>query len=147
VASVVADQSDLGDAIQGCEIDNLSLLPCGPRPANPAELLTSLRFQDMLDDLRSSYDYVILDTPPVLAVSDPAAVAPRVDGVILVFRMTPGSGPAAERAKEELSAVSAHMLGVVVNASAVKDAAYGYGYQYGYKYDYQYTDAYEEDKA
>src|SRR5207344_2009332 len=105
LASVVADQADLGAAVQGCEIENLSLLPCGPRPANPAELLTAPKFQEILDDLRANYDFVILDTPPVLAVSDPAAVAPRADGIILVFRMSPEAGPTAERGKEELAAV------------------------------------------
>src|SRR5262249_45263904 len=53
LASVVADQSDLGAAVQGCEIENLSLLPCSPRPANPAELLTTPKFQEVLDDLRA----------------------------------------------------------------------------------------------
>ena len=91
--------------VQGCEIENLSLLPCGPRPANPAELLTTPKFQEILDDLRANYDFVIIDTPPVLAVSDPAAVAPRADGVILVFRMTKDARPAAERAKDDLTAV------------------------------------------
>ncbi|MBA4190140.1 MAG: hypothetical protein C0467_19320 [Planctomycetaceae bacterium] len=142
LASVVADQADLGDAIQPCEIENLSLLPCGPRPAHPAELLTSPRFQEVLVDLRASYDFVLLDTPPVLAVSDPAAVAPRADGVIIVFRMTPAAGPNTERAKEELVAVSAHILGVVVNASTEQNMGYGYGYTY--KYDYQYSDSYTD---
>ncbi|MCE9568208.1 MAG: polysaccharide biosynthesis tyrosine autokinase [Planctomycetes bacterium] len=142
LASVVADQADLGDAIQTCEIENLSLLPCGPRPANPAELLTSPKFQEILTDLRASYDFVLLDTPPVLAVSDPAAVAPRADGVIIVFRMTAAAGPNAERAKEELVAVSARILGVVVNASTEQNMGYGYGYTY--KYDYQYSDSYTD---
>lgn len=142
LASVVADQSDLGGAVHGCEIDNLTLLPCGPRPSNPAELLTSPKFQEILGELRASYDFVILDTPPVLAVSDPAAVAPRADGVILVFRMTADAGPNAERAKEELAAVSARVLGVVVNASSDRDMGYGYGY--AYKYDYRYSDSYAD---
>ncbi len=142
LASVVADVADLGDAVRTSEIENLSLLPCGPRPANPAELLTSPRFKEILADLRSSYDYVLLDTPPVLAVSDPAAVASRADGVILVFRMTADAGPNAERAKEELMAVSARILGVVVNASSERDMGYGYGYNY--KYEYKYSDSYTD---
>jgi capsular exopolysaccharide synthesis family protein len=142
LASVVADTADLGDAIRTCEIENLSLLPCGPRPSNPAELLTNPRFPEVLADLRASYDYVLLDTPPVLAVSDPATVAPRSDGVIVVFRMTPNAGPNTERAKEELAAVTKHLLGVVVNASSERDMGYGYGY--AYKYDYQYSDSYTD---
>ena len=144
VASVVADQADLGAVVQGCEIQNLSILPCGPRPANPAELLTTPKFQEILDDLRFNYDYVIVDTPPVLAVSDPAAVAPRVDGVILVFRMTKDARRAAERARDDLAAVGGHILGVVVNASNDRDMGYGYGH--GYRYEYQYSDSYSDPK-
>lgn len=142
LASVVADQSDLGDAIQACEVDNLSLLPCGPRPSNPSELLSSPRFQEVLDDLRASYDFVILDTPPVLAVSDPTAVAPRADGIILVFRMTTEAGPMAEHARNELSGVGGRILGVVVNGSTGRDMGYGYGY--AYKYESGYTDRYAD---
>jgi capsular exopolysaccharide synthesis family protein len=142
LASVVADQADLGAAVQACEIENLSLLPCGPRPANPAELLTTPKFQEILDDLRANYDFVIIDTPPVLAVSDPAAVAPRADGVILVFRMTKDARPAAERAKDDLTAVGGQILGVVVNASTDREMGYGYGH--GYRYEYQYSDSYKD---
>jgi len=145
LASVVADQADLGAVIQGCEIENLSLLPCGPRPANPAELLTTPKFQEMLDDLRANYDFVILDTPPVLAVSDPAAVAPRADGVILVFRMTKDARPAAERALDDLNAVGGRILGVVVNGSTEREMGYGYGHSY--RYNYQYTDSYADPKS
>jgi capsular exopolysaccharide synthesis family protein len=145
LASVVADQADLGAVIQGCEIENLSLLPCGPRPANPAELLTTPKFQEMLDDLRANYDFVILDTPPVLAVSDPAAVAPRADGVILVFRMTKDARPAAERALDDLTAVGGRILGVVVNGSTEREMGYGYGHSY--RYGYQYTDSYADSKS
>ena len=145
LASVVADQADLGAVIQNCEIENLSLLPCGPRPANPAELLTTPKFQEMLDDLRANYDFVILDTPPVLAVSDPAAVAPRADGVILVFRMTKDARPAAERAMDDLNAVGGKILGVVVNASTEREMGYGYGHSY--RYNYQYSDSYADPKS
>jgi capsular exopolysaccharide synthesis family protein len=144
LASVVADQADLGATVQGCEVENLSLLPCGPRPANPAELLTTPKFQEVLDDLRANYDFVIIDTPPVLAVSDPAAGAPRADGVILVFRMTKDARPAAERAKDDLTAVGGQLIGVVVNASTDREMGYGYGH--AYRYDYQYSDSYSDPR-
>lgn len=142
LASVVADEADLGGAVQTCEIPNLSLLPCGPRPDHPAELLSGPKFLDVLNDLRGSYDYVILDTPPVLAVSDPVAVAPRADAVLLVFRMRNDARPAAERARDELLAVQARLLGVVVNASTEKEMGRGFGY--GYKYEDKYVYTYAE---
>ncbi|HVL11096.1 MAG TPA: polysaccharide biosynthesis tyrosine autokinase, partial [Gemmata sp.] len=145
LASVVSDQADLGGAVQTSEIENLSLLPCGPRPANPAELLSSVKFQEVLDELRATYDFVIIDTPPILAVSDPVAVASRADGVLLVFRMSRDARPAAERAKEELAGVGGRLLGVVVNASTERDMGYGYGY--GYKYETKYETRYEDANA
>lgn len=147
LASVMSGDTDLASAIQSCEIENLSLMPCGPRPANPAELLTSPKFSDVLKRLRERFEFVIVDTPPILAVSDPSAVAPRVDGVMLVFRMTKNARPLTERAREQLSAVGARMLGVVVNASTARSAGYGgYGSGYSYQYEYQYAENYADQE-
>lgn len=145
LTSVVTDAADLGAAVQACEVPNLSLLPCGPRPANPAELLSGPKFLEVLNDLRSSYDFVILDTPPILAVTDPAVVATRADAVILVFRMTSDARPAAEQARDELLAVQVQPLGVVVNASSERDMGYGFGY--AYRYGSKYTAEYAEKKV
>ena len=139
LASVMGGDARLEAAIRTCEIENLYLMPCGERPANPAELLTRPKFQELLAELRERYDFVVIDSPPVLAVSDPSAVAPRVDGVLVVLRMSKNTRPAAERTREQLAGVGARILGVVVNAS--NDRAAGYG-GYGYTYQYQ---AYHED--
>jgi capsular exopolysaccharide synthesis family protein len=142
LASVMAGDARLEAAVRGCEVENLYLMPCGPRPGNPAELLTRPKFQEVLDELRDRYDFVVIDSPPVLAVSDPSAVAPRVDGVVVVFRMTKSARPTAERTREQLAAVGANVLGVVVNASSARSGGYdGYGYGYNYKY-YAYHDDY-----
>ena len=121
------------------------------RPTNPAELLTSPQFQHTLDTVRKAYDFVIVDTPPLLAVSDPAVVAPRVDGVLLTFRMTKKVRPAAERAREQLAALGANVLGVVVNGWASGGRGYydyNYGSSYGYRYaDYEYADDYTADPS
>jgi capsular exopolysaccharide synthesis family protein len=141
LASVMAGDARLEAAVRGCEVENLFVMPCGPRPDNPAELLTSPKFQEVLAELKGLYDFVVIDSPPVLAVSDPVAIASRVDGVLMVFRMTKRTRPAAERTREQLAAVGARILGVVVNASADRSAGYS-GYGYAYRYDYQYTDNY-----
>lgn len=141
LAGVISGQGDPAAAIHPSGVPNLDLLPCGPRPTNPAELLSSPQFQVVLDELRKDYELVIVDTPPILAVSDPAAVAPRVDGVLLVFRMTKKARPAAERAREQLALLGANVLGVVVNGwSAAGRGYYSYNYNYGYTYGYRYTD-------
>jgi capsular exopolysaccharide synthesis family protein len=155
LATVIGGQSDLAAAIRPTSIPNLSVLPCGPRPANPAELLTSPRFKELLDIIRSQYDFVIIDTPPLLVVTDPCVVAPRVDGVILAIRVTKNGRPYAERAKEILTSLGANVLGVVVNGlGSPAGGKYGYGYdqyQYGYgytyRYSYTYADEYTDDKA
>lgn len=157
LASVIAGQSDLATAIRPTAIPNLALLPCGPRPANPAELLTSPRFKELLDIIRAQYDYVILDTPPLLVVTDPCVVAPRVDGVIMAIRVTKNGRPFAERAKEILNSLGANVIGVVVNGLGGQGGGrygygydsynYGYGYGYTYRYSYTYTDEYSAEKG
>jgi capsular exopolysaccharide synthesis family protein len=140
LSSVIAGQARPEEAIQPTAVANLSLLPCGPRPSNPAELLTSPRFQEFLAAIRPQFDFVLLDTPPVLLVSDPCAVAPRVDGVLLVLRLGKNNRPTAERACEVLASLGAKVLGVMVNdKSARSGAGYGYSAGYGYRYDYRYS--------
>lgn len=96
-------------------IPNLSLVACGPIPPNPSELLGSRRMNDFLRTMSERYDMIVLDSPPVLAVSDACVLVPAVDGVLLVV----GSGivvrPALKRAKEQLASVRARILGAVVN--------------------------------
>jgi capsular exopolysaccharide synthesis family protein len=153
LASVTSGSTELTDAIRQSDVDRLDLLPCGPRPNNPAELLSGPRFQTVLNELKSRYDFVIVDTPPLLAVSDPRVVAQRVDGVVLVFRITNKVRPLAERAREYLSDMGANLLGVVVNGGGGGKGdeygyGYGYSYSYAYDYDYEYAETYSnEDKS
>jgi len=143
LASVTDGQSALADVIRHSDIDRLDLLPCGTRPSNPAELLSSLKFQDVLAELRQLYDFVIVDTPPLLAVSDPRVVAQRVDGVLMVFKITKKIRPQAERAREQLADMGANLLGIVVNGAGKPLEQAGYSYQYAYDYDY--TQSYSDD--
>lgn len=144
LASVVNGDATLQEAIHTCEVPGLHLMPCGPRPANPSELLTSPRFSEVIEELRKLYDIVMVDTPPILAVSDPSIVAPRVDGVLMVMRVTRNGRPAAEQAAEILGTLGAKVLGVVINGYDPREAGkYGYGYGYGYKYSYGYKYGYK----
>ena len=146
LASVISGNVELRDAIQETAIPGLFVLPCGPMPANPAELLTSPRFKEVLEELRALYDFVLVDTPPLLAVTDPCVVAPRVDGVVLAMRMSKKSRPKAERAKEILATLGVKVLGVVVNGVTANKSSGSYGagrYEYTYGAD-DFTS--EEDK-
>jgi capsular exopolysaccharide synthesis family protein len=152
MASVMVGQADLNSAAQPTVIPNLSVMPCGPRPANPAELLTSPRFKELLEELRTKYDFVLVDTPPVLVVTDPSVVAPRVDGVVLCIRVTKNGRPYAERAREVLASMGANVLGVVVNGFGTQVGGNRYGYEHysygeGYSYTYGYTYGYADKEA
>ena len=135
LATVINGSTKISNAIQPCDVKNLYLLPCGPRPHNPAELLSSQRFQKLLDQLREmeKLDYIIIDTPPVLAVTDPSNVAPRVDGVLLVLRINKRSRANAMRATQILNDLGAETLGIVVNGiGGGRGKGYGYGGYGGY---------------
>ena len=151
LASVTNGEAELKEAIHESPVPNLDLLPCGPRPANPAELLSSSRYQELLTQLKAEYDYVIIDTPPLLAVSDPRVVAQRADAVIMVFKITKKVRPLAERAKEFLDDIGANVIGLAINSTDVEDEQYGYGYGYAYSkkygYEYAYAEAYEDDQS
>lgn len=146
LASVICGEAELNDVIQTTPVPSLSILPCGPIPPNPAELLTMPRFKEVLDLLREKYDYVLVDTPPLLAVTDPCTVVPYVDGVILTIRLAKNARPNASRAKEILTSLRARVIGVVVNGVGSDANSYGYGgYRYGYggeRYGYSYKNYY-----
>ncbi len=138
ITSVIAGKAELIDVVQTSSIENLSILACGKKPANPAELLSSARFDELLQVIREKYDFVVIDTPPLLAVSDPANVAARVDGVLLCLRLRRNLKPLAGRATQMLQSLNANVLGVVVNGVGGR-GGYGYGgYRYGSGYGYGY---------
>lgn len=142
IAAVIATQAELAAVARPSGVENLTLYPCGARPANPAELLTCKHFPEVLAQLQLQHDYVLLDTPPVLAVSDPVAVAARVNEIILVFRMRQDARSALEHTKQDIQAVGGHILGVVVNALPLRDHPYSYSYYHsGYLYQDSYRDA------
>jgi capsular exopolysaccharide synthesis family protein len=117
--------------------DGLDLLPSGPIPPNPSELLSSERIRALIESVVAQYDHIIIDTPPVGVVSDALILAALVDGVILVVRAEETSRRGVLRAKDALHNVSARILGVVLNAvdwRRHQDGYYGYGYGYGYGY-------------
>jgi capsular exopolysaccharide synthesis family protein len=141
LAQVIEGDVELADAVRPSVVPNLSVLPCGTRPSNPAELLTLPRFADLLEELRDGYDFVLLDTPPLLAVSDPCIVAPRADGVLLTIRVSRNGRPAAERGRDLLAALRAQVFGVVVNGVGKQGAMAGYGYEH-YHYTAEYSSEY-----
>ena len=131
VSSCLMDEASTEEAIQRTAIDNLSVMTSGPRVPNPSELLVYDDFERLLRELRERYSYIIIDTPPMLSVSDPGNIAPIVDGVLMTMRLRRNSRTIAEQAKNILTSINANVLGVVVNGVGANNN-YGYG---GYRYD------------
>ncbi len=133
LSNVVAGECSIETAVQPTTIHGLSLMTCGSIPHNPAELLTTENFQVLLQEVRKDYDFVIIDTPPLLAVTDPSIIACKVDSVLLVLRIRNGIQVSARQAKESLDSVNAKLSGAVVNGLHRKDGMrYSYGGRYGY---------------
>jgi capsular exopolysaccharide synthesis family protein len=142
--SVMKGESSLKEALQPTFLPNLFVLPCGNRPKNPGEVVTSENFAKVIELLRSGFDMVVLDTPPVIPVADPVSIASLVDGVYLVFRIRRGVKITASRAKDSLSQVNARLLGVVVNGLDENPHYNDYGGYYQYPTYANYGRLYQE---
>jgi capsular exopolysaccharide synthesis family protein len=116
------------EVIRPTRIPRLFVIPAGPVPTNPAELLFSPRFTQALAALGERFAHIVIDTPPLLGVSDTLVLAPRVEGVILVLRHRHAGRDAAQRAVQMLGSVRARLLGVVLNHADVRNTAAGYQY-------------------
>src|ERR1039457_3218937 len=130
ISSVIAGDIPLKDAIHKSEVPNLDILPCGPMPPNPAELLHTERFRQILAECHGGYDRVILDSPPIGPVTDPAIIGGATDGVVLVLRAGHTTREATQFARRQLGDAGARILGLVINQTDRKGSGYGYGYGY-----------------
>lgn len=118
----------------GDDLPSLSILTSGKGVPNPAEVLSSQLFHDLITWLRSRYDFVVIDSPPILAVTDAAVTATQVDGVALVINAGQTRIGAASQALERLTAVGARMLGVIMNRISADRGGYYYYYYHHYPY-------------
>mgnify|MGYP003681902611 CR=1 FL=1 len=113
---------------------NLYFIPCGPIPPNPSELLGSNRMKELLKELQEQADYVIFDSPPVIAVTDALVLATQVDGVVLVLDFGEVPREAAKQTKQLLEKIKANILGVVLNKIDMEKEGQYYPYYYYYYY-------------
>jgi len=134
VTGVLAGTASLEESILQTGFDNLYLLPSGVRPPNPGKLAASDEMRSMLERARELFDYVLVDAPPMLAASDASALAPMVDGVLIVGRMKTADRESARRTVEMLKKVEANILGLVINCLET-GKRYGYYHYYYYYYD------------
>lgn len=153
LSDYLSGQNSLEEVVHHSHVnENLSYITCGTHSPKPYELLESEEMKKLLDDLRKEYDYIIIDTPPVLLLSDALALAPIMDGTALVCRHQVSYISDISRALNTLNFAKANVLGVIVNDyKAPKTGKYGYGYgsykkYYYYSYSYGSTDPNETDE-
>lgn len=133
LSDVILGEIRYENAIQTCELEGLSLLSAGITPANPAELLGSAEFERLLKELRNEFDYVIVDTPPLMAVSDPCIVGSRVDALLLVARLHKNRLSTLGQSFDLLRNNGVSVLGTVVNDdSSLLTQSYGGAYKDAY---------------
>lgn len=132
--AVLSGECAASDAIVETTLKNVSFLDAEPGIPNPEEILISVRYASLLSELRDSFDYVIIDAPPIGAYSDASVIASKVDGTVLVVREGYTDKREALYAVEQLRAAGAHILGVTLNCQSVSTGT-GSGYYYGYYYE------------
>lgn len=115
LSNVLACQKLLAEVVKDSSIENLSIIPSGPVPPNPAELLASPQFNMLLEESKSQYDMILFDTPPILAVADGLIISAACDGVILVVQSGKVKRQMIKKTKAKLEHVNAEILGVVLN--------------------------------
>ena len=133
LSNVLSGAAYLDDVLQPYGDGQLSVIAAGPVPPYPSEMLGSQQMRGLLDALREEYDYVILDAPPLLPVTDGAVLSVAADGAILVARHGVTTKAQLAQASSDLRRIDARLLGVILNRIPAKAASgYGYGYQYSY---------------
>ena len=146
VSTLIVGEGHLETAVRTTGIANISVLPCGPVPPNPAELLHTEAFKAILAAAAQRFDRVIIDSPPAGVVADAVVVATQVDGALFVVKSDSTSRDAAVRAVRSMTDVKARILGVVLNEIDLDDARYGSQYYY-YNYGYYHEDGKREEPA
>jgi capsular exopolysaccharide synthesis family protein len=144
LSHLVAGTATIGQCVQRLGTTNVWVLPAGPVPPNPQELLSSRRFEETLEQLSSVYDHVVIDCAPACAVSDALVLSRLVHAVVYVVRSDSTPWQLADQGVRRLRRVNAPIIGAVVNHVVPRKGKYGYGYgKYyyggdGYYHDYGY---------
>jgi capsular exopolysaccharide synthesis family protein len=134
ISNILVGNSEIEEVVISGLVENLSIIPCGPIPPNPSEILGSKKMISFLEILRKTYNRIIIDTPPITAVTDSAVIAQHVDGVIVVIRAGETPRQIVENGVGKLKSVNAHILGAVLNGIDTGRDSYYYYHQYYYYY-------------
>jgi capsular exopolysaccharide synthesis family protein len=130
LSNILSGNLSLEEGVQATSISGLSLLSRGIVAPNPSALLGSARMRQILSDLRPSFDFILIDSPPAVAVTDASVISVICDGVLLVLHAQKTTTAYARQALERLDAVRAPVLGVVLNSIDLRNPDYAYYHQY-----------------
>jgi capsular exopolysaccharide synthesis family protein len=145
LSNVLAGTHTSDEAIlRGVQVPTLDVLPAGPHPPMPSEILGSTAFDELLQQLRSRYDIVLIDSPPALLVTDAVSISMKSDATVWVAQAGVVTRPQLARAADLIERNGIPVIGFIVNRMTRSVAGYGYGYGYGYEYD-NYS-SYNEEK-
>ena len=134
LTNLLTGDADMRESIRPNVLPNLDLLPSGPFPPNPSELLNSKKMQQLIKDFEGTYTHVILDSPPILAVTDSSILGTHADGMVLVLRSGETEQRAAERAVDQVRRLGVRIFGAVLNEVASTTVEESYYMQYYYNY-------------
>jgi len=133
ITNILASDSDKIAFVNETDIPNLFFLSSGPIPPNPSELLGSEKMLELLKRLKIKFDFIVLDAPPVIAVTDACVLASKVDGIVLVLNVEKVRPEMAQKAKELLQRARGQLLGVVLNKVEIESEYHNYYYYYDNK--------------
>jgi len=133
VSNLLVGGGSAKEAIVHTRIPNLDIIPCGPIPPNPSEILGSARMLTLLNGLRKLYVHILIDSPPSTAVTDAVVLSKSVDGVVMVVRTGDTAREIVKNGTAQFGAVGSHILGAVLNGVDMRGDGYYY-YQYYYYY-------------
>ncbi len=128
LTDLLADGTNPDDAFINIGIDNLTILPAGKIPPNPSELLSSLKFHNLINLLKEAYDYIILDSPPIIPVTDPGVIGAQTDGVVMVIQAGRTQKGIIKHAEGLLKQAQAKLLGYILTNIQYHIPAYIYRY-------------------
>ena len=134
LAEYLNGQHELGSIVRSTEVENLSVISRGKSPANPSELLSSAQFKALLDQLSDKFDHVIIDTPPILAVTDGIIIAQYTGVNLVIARYAKTQMKELELTLNRFEQAGVKVNGFILNDIQRSSAGYGYGYNYAYAY-------------
>lgn len=131
LTDILAKDRAVDKCIQETELKNLYVLTAGATPPNPAEILSSEKMKNLIEDLKNIYDYIFIDTPPIGLVTDAGVLSSFIDGVVLVVKSESVEKKYLEETKKKLDAVDARILGAILNSYKSEQKDYNYYSYYG----------------